>query len=156
MPSFFVVTNVACSYRLLHNICTSVGPYRLAQQTQVLQEGQFTPTIISSHFANKCIPNRNRPRDIRLRFRFFSVSLKNRPKPTDFLVINRKTNRSTFYFRFTTLGMGYDTTGLLVDACTRQYLRSWRLDATNEMKAMADTRGRNIKHLTDHQKHTQE
>ena len=38
---FVVVANVACSYCLLQIIST--GPYRLAQQTLVLQEGHFTP-----------------------------------------------------------------------------------------------------------------
>ena len=40
---FFSVANVACSYCLLQIISTCIGPYRLAQQTQVLQEGHFTP-----------------------------------------------------------------------------------------------------------------
>ena len=41
---------------------------------------------------------RNRPRSVRFRFCF-----QNRPKPTDILVKNRKTDRAIFHFRFTTL-----------------------------------------------------
>ena len=94
---FFVVANVACSYCLLQIMSTRIGPYRLAQQTQVLQGGRFTPY---DHVFTLCQQthtepvemltiwlvsprNRpsNRPRDVRFRFRFFSVSFK--PTETD-------------------------------------------------------------------------
>ena len=55
---FIVIANVACSYCLLHIISTWIGPYRLAQKVQMLQEGHFTPyNHVSSHYANKCTPN---------------------------------------------------------------------------------------------------
>ena len=92
VPCFFVVANVACSYCLLQIIST--GPYRLVQQTQVLQEGHFAPY---DHVFTLCqqmhtepvemltiwlVSPRNRPRDVRFRFRFFWFLLKtdrNRP-----------------------------------------------------------------------------
>ena len=43
IPFFVAVANAACRYCLLQVISTYIGPYRLAQQTQVLQEGHFTP-----------------------------------------------------------------------------------------------------------------
>ena len=114
MP-FFVVANAACSYRVLQIVSTCIGPYRLAQQTQVLQEGHFTPY---DHVFTLCQPmhtepvemltiwlvsRRNRPRDVRFRLRFFSVSSEKTTKTDDFLLRNRKTDQAIFYLRFTTL-----------------------------------------------------
>ena len=78
-------------------------------------------TIMSSHYANKCTPNPSKCRPFGwfrretdretdremfgFGFVFFRFLLKNRPKPTDFLVRNRKTDRVIFYFRFTTLAV---------------------------------------------------
>ena len=118
----FVVANVACSYCLLQIISTCIGPYRLAQQTQVLQEGHFTPydhvfTLCQQMHTepSKCGPfgwfrrETDRETDREMfgsGFVFFRFLLKDRPKPTDFLVRNRKTDRPSSYFRFTTLVPG--------------------------------------------------
>ena len=40
---FLVAANVACSHYLLQIVSTWFDPYRLAQQTQILREGHFTP-----------------------------------------------------------------------------------------------------------------
>ena len=84
---FFVLANVACSCCLLHVVSTCIGPYRLAQQTQVLQEGHFTPydhvftlcqqmhtepvEMLTIWLVSPRKRPRKRPRDVR--FRFFSV-----------------------------------------------------------------------------------
>ena len=92
---FLIVANVACSYCLQQIITTCIGPYRLAQQTQALQDGRFTPydhvftlcqqlhtepvEMLTIWLVSPRNRPRNRPRDFRFRFRFFSVSLKKRP-----------------------------------------------------------------------------
>ena len=45
---------------------------------------------------------------------FFGLTPPPRPKPTDFLVRNRKTDRAIFYFRFTTLTIHYTNTMVMV------------------------------------------
>ena len=138
----FVVANVACSYCLLQIISTCIGPYRLAQQTQVLQEGHFTPydhvfTLCQQMHTepSKCGPfgwfrrETDRETDREMfgsGFVFFRFLLKDRPKPTDFLVRNRKTDRPSSYFRFTTLVPGlYSGYGCCHCASTEYDRRSW-------------------------------
>ena len=95
---FVVVANVACSYCLLQIIST--GPYRLAQQTLVLQEGHFTPydhvftlcqqmqtepvEMLTIWLVSSRNRPRNRPRDVRFRFRSFPLSSRktDRNRPT--------------------------------------------------------------------------
>ena len=116
---FVAVANVACSYCVLQIVSTWIGPYRLAQQTQELQEGHFTPydhaftlrqqlhtepiEMLTIWLVSPRNRPRNRPRDVRFRFRFFSASFE-KPTETDRLFGEKpKTDRAIFYFRFTTL-----------------------------------------------------
>ena len=110
VPCFFVVANVACSYGLRQIIITCIGRHRLAQQTQVLQEGHFAPYDNVFTFSQQVHTEpvemltiwlvsprnrpRNRPRDVRFRIRFFSVSFK-RPTETDRLFGEKPKNRPT-------------------------------------------------------------
>ena len=115
MPSYhflLVVANVACSYCLLQIISTCIGPYRLAQQTQVLQEGHFTPydhvftlcqqmhtepvEMLTIWLVSPRNRPRNRPRDVWFRFRFFSVSSK-KPTETDRLFGEKPKNRPSHF-----------------------------------------------------------
>ena len=81
---FFVVANVACSHCLLQNISACISPYGLAQQTQVLQEGHFTPY---DHVFTLCQQMHTEPAEM---LTIWLVSPKNRPtfwretkKPTE-------------------------------------------------------------------------
>ena len=94
-----------------------VGLYRLVQQTQVLQGGHLTPYGHMSQYANTCTSNPSKhwpfnwvwreidreiaPETDREIFAFAFGFV--RFKPTDVLGKNRKTDRATFHFRFTTL-----------------------------------------------------
>ena len=105
---FVAVANVACSYCVLQIVSTWIGPYRLAQQTQELQEGHFTPydhaftlrqqlhtepiEMLTIWLVSPRNRPRNRPTDVRFRFRFFSVSFK-KPTETDRLFGENPKNR---------------------------------------------------------------
>ena len=109
---FFVVANVACSHCLLQNISACISPYGLAQQTQVLQEGHFTPydhvftlcqqmhtepvEMLTIWLVSPRNRPRNRPRDVWFRFRFFSVSSK-KPTETDRLFGEKPKNRPSHF-----------------------------------------------------------
>ena len=58
----------------------------------------------SAGFAEKPTEKPTEKRSVSVSF-FFAFFFKTRPKPTDVLVRNRKTNRAIFYFRFTTLAV---------------------------------------------------
>ena len=104
---------------MLQIISTCIGPHRLAQQTQVLQEGFLTPYDHVFTICQHMDTHRTRRNDdilagfaektekysVSVSF-FFGLTPPPRPKPTDFLVRNRKTDRAIFYFRFTTRNTG--------------------------------------------------
>ena len=133
IPFFFVVANVACSYCLLQIISTCIGSYRLAQQTQVLQEGHFTPydhvftlcqqldtepvEMLTIWLVSPRNRPRNRPRDVRFRFRFFSVSL-NKTTETDQLFGVKPKNRPS-HFLLSVHNPDYRTVGKLVNFTRR-------------------------------------
>ena len=130
LVTFFVVANVACSYCLLQIISTCIGPYRLAHQTTVLQEGRFTPydhvfTLCQQMYTKMLIiwlvssrnRPRNRPRDVRFRFRFFSVSLE-KPTETDRLFGEKPKNRPS-HFLLSVHNPDYRTVSKLVNFTRR-------------------------------------
>ena len=141
VPFFVAVANVACSCCLLQIVSTCIGPYRLAQQTQVLQEGHFTPydhaftlqqqmhtepvEMLTIWLVSPRNWPRNRPRDVRFRFRFFFgfFSKTDRNRPT-FWWETEKTPRAIFYFRSQPLNILRTYAALTALICSGSILRT--------------------------------